>query len=191
MIINPYWYAVAGQSTLAFLENIPRHDLTNAVGIAGSSVSFCPITASLSLPLGNAYFGWRNTASTTYSFNFSVGLYSLNGSTLSRFNQFSRSFSFTGSTAATTFQTWLSMIVSQASTMLPGQYWLGLYFNPNHAQSKFGIQAAGSESLGYTGSNPAYARMSVTTSAMPVSVATSDLTSFSEGTKIPYVLLTS
>lgn len=191
MIINPYWYALAGQSTLAFLENIPRHDITRSVTIAGSSVSFCPITAVQSLPLSAAYFGWLNTASTTYSFNFSVGFYSLTGSTLSQFNQFSRSFSFTGSTAATTFQTWVSMVVSQASTMLPGQYWMGLYFNPNHAQPKFGLLGAGSESVGYAGTNPAYARMSVSTSAMPASVAIADLTPFSEGTRLPYVLLTS
>lgn len=172
-----------------FLENIPRHNISRSITINGTSVSFCPLTNPQSFVLNQAYFGMMIQVSTTFSFNFTAALYSLNGSTLSRFNQFTRSFSYTGATGVTTFQTWVSMVLSAASTLAAGQYWLGLYFNPINNQPKFGtLGLAGS--LAYTGSNPAYARMSVSTAAMPASVAISDLTQFSEGTRLPYVLLT-
>jgi hypothetical protein len=74
---------------------------------------------------------WANT---TASVSIALGLYSLTGNTLSLLN----SASFTSvysSTAATSVQSWFSFTGFNASTIIPGTWYWGVWFSTNTSLS--------------------------------------------------------
>ena len=177
---------------LNFFQNInsPNFDIFTSVNHGslsffgfnlGDSISF----NTLNLPV-NINNDGVNTASSTYR----IGLYSLNGSTLSLANSISGSSTFTDINNPVAL--YISMTATSATqNITPGTWYFGI------------LVSTGGHSDGYIFGhdliNPGNAfpagfiagRMTASTTAMPGSIATSDLDiTGSDAMQYPYILLT-
>lgn len=158
--------------------------------INNATVSFFPMNFydSISLNTFNIGVAWSTTNSNG-TVSASYGLYSLNGSSLSLANSWSRSISRTSGGAAS--NGFLSATATSATqNITPGTWWIGIHLSVE-SNTKFSIQ-------GYSGVDPENAfpggfiggAMTVSTNAIPVSVATSDLdTTGNDAMFVPTMLI--
>ena len=152
--------------------------------ISNATLTFVPISPSDSISWATANIIAGNGGTGTRS--LSIGLYSLTGSTLSLAN------SISGSKDASFAVGYFSLTaISAAQNITPGNWWLGMMIS-TAGQSNFTIR-------GNNQINPANAfaggfiqgRMTVSTSVLPSSYATSDLdTTGSDAFFTPIIILT-
>ena len=155
--------------------------------ISNGTLSFVPFELADSISLLTMNLGISNS-SANITYTFSVGLYSLNGSSLSLANSLSASQSKSNSVIG-----YFSMTAtSAAQNITPGNWWFGIL-----------VSTGGNSSvalIGQTTVNPGNAfpggfiggRMTASTSALPTSYATSDLdVTGSDAMNIPMIILNS
>lgn len=150
--------------------------------MSNGTLSFCPMILEDSISIGTLNLYIQQAANGTRT--FSIGLYSLTGSTLSIINSWSqtynsRAYYFTCSNT------------SANQNITPGTWWLGLLVSTSGTSNAF--------IYGQTSINPANAfpggfiggRMSDSTNALPSSYATSDLDiTGNDAMFVPFILLT-
>src|SRR3990167_9127146 len=141
------------------------------VRISNGTLSFFPfnVEQSISWSILNFHHS-RSGASMTHTFN--VGLYSLNGATLSMANSISRTFSSSGAGG----RGFVSMSdVSSAQNITPGTWFLGiLAFTGGNSGFDFGGNTSPDTANAFPGGFIG-GRMTASTAALPASYATADL----------------
>lgn len=136
-----------------------------------------PLSISFGFPVVLVGRG-ANNATRSGSATYRLGLYSMNANTLSLANSASRSETWGGANTSTV---WLSMATSATQNITPGTWYLGLVISS-------GTNVAGGQTINIWGNelvlnNAGNAipggfvdgRMTVSTGAMPASIATSEL----------------
>ena len=179
----------AANPQLQFFENFPGHLGALNAGISDNTLSVHAVNIPLSISFNNVVVLLAKTDGppSANTNEYSFGLYSLNGSTLSLANSASASTVFGGVNATS----WLSFATSATQNITPGAWYFALLVNnssgPNNAL------------YGNSSINPANAipggflmgRMTASTGAMPASIATSDLDiTGSDATRQPYIIIT-
>ena len=193
------WAGTGGTSAanpqLQFFENFPGHlgaafgaNSINTLSIHAVNI---PLSLSFNYPVALITRG-ANNATRQGGVSMKVGLYSLNGSTLSLANSASGTASWAGANTSTV---WVSMVTSATQNITPGAW----YFAMLNSSS---TNAAGAANFGFyinSSINPANAipggflmgRMTASTNAMPGSIATSDLDiTGSDATRQPFIIIT-
>lgn len=131
-------------------------------------------------------------------YSVSFGLYSLNGSTLSLANSASAASDITLNQSA---RSWLTMITSATQDITPGN-WYFAFIHSSASSGSHGYMARNAKHNLGVNDNSAYGGpffdgyLSVSTGAMPASIATSDMikdeATANEGITLhPYILITS
>mgnify|MGYP001565128131 CR=1 FL=1 len=166
----------------------------NAIGNLGRAVSvgtlsFIPFSVRdsisfVTMNIGISYSGTNTSQGQTYS----IGLYSLNASSLSLAN------SISGSTTATSgnILQYISMTATSATqNVTPGNWWFGILVSTTNGTSRLSLLGGGtvSPANAFPGSFIG-GRMTDSTNALPSSIATSalDITG-SDAMNIPMILL--
>lgn len=178
---------------LQFFENLPGKDGAGYVGISQQILSVhavnIPLSVSFNYPVILLSHSDDGLNLATRSFSF--GLYSMNGSTLSLAN--SASGEFDVPLVASQFFSWHSLATSATQNISPGPWYFALNFNTA------GVNATNFAVFGNSSINPGNAvpggflmgRMTAATTAMPASIATSDLDiTASDALRQPYVIIT-
>lgn len=183
--------AAAANPQLQFFENFPGHLGAAFYARSRATLSVHAVNIPLSISFNNVIFLAGVTYASSRSLSIEFGLYSLNGSTLSLANSASRQLTF--SEASTN---WMSMVTSATQNITPGTW----YFALNQVSSATDAGLDGNMSFyGNSSINPANAipggflmgRVTASTTAMPASIATSDLDiTGSDAIRQPYIILT-
>jgi hypothetical protein len=178
--------------------------------VAPIAVPHYAAVSAVDIFLSNTYSATNGGSSQNQSLSVSLGIYSLNVSTLSLISAVTQSTlcSVTGSTSSVSFQGLKNFPQPLASVAVvaPGNYWVAI--GSSTASAGHAIAAAfsngiysfaGSQSLykGPFGASTAASQcyrpgagiMSVTSSAVPVSIALSDISNLAGNTGIPIVNL--
>lgn len=174
---------------LDFEYNFPNINRSIS-GINAVSLTFVPfhIRDSISWSIFNMPITYQAT-DTTHAQSLSVGLYTLNGSTLSLMN----SISGTNTFSTANIGRFISLTATSATQNLtPGNYWFGILLSTSNGTSRLSIWGASLPSannafpVGFVGG-----AMTASTNALPTAYSTSDLdTTGIDGLLIPYILLT-
>jgi hypothetical protein len=184
----------AADPQLQFFENFPGKDgaAFNAISLNTLSVHAVNIPLSLSFNYPVLLFTrGANDATRQGGASIQFGLYSLNVSTLSLENSASNTVSWLGANSSTL---WISLVTSATQNITPGAW----YFALNVSSSTNNAGAAnfrlfGNSSINPGNANPAMVmgRMTVSTNAIPASIATSDLDiTGSDATRQSYIIIT-
>lgn len=144
-----------------------------------------------SLSFNNVAMILSASGTTAKTLSISLGLYSLTGSTLSLANSASQSTNPTANQLS-----WVSLVTSTTQNITPGNWYFGfLISTSNNSLVSFMGRAIGIATFGSQGGAFVRGRLSVSTSALPSSIATSDLVK--EGAvagatpnRHPYILIT-
>ena len=155
--------------------------------ISNGTLSFVPFELADSISFLTMNLGISNS-SANMTYTFSVGLYSLTGSSLSLANSISASISRSNSVRG-----YFSLTAtSAAQNITPGNWWFGILVSTGGNSDI--------ELIGQTTVNPLNAfpgafiggRMTASTAALPASYATSDLdTTGDDAMNIPMIILSS
>ena len=179
---------------LNILENFPLlHSNSNNV-VNANSLSIQGVYIPGSISFNNLAVIISGSGGVSENFSLSLGLYSLNGSTLSLANSASRA---TALTLNQTMFSWLTMATSATQDITPGNWWLGIVVSTSLGSSFSLIRCRGA-----TISNAIYGgpfirgSYSTSTNGLPISMITSDLSK--EGAdagasrnRAPYILISS
>ena len=174
---------------LQFFENFPGHLGVGTGVYSHFTMSVHAVNIPLSISFNNvAILFTGDVAATSHTRNNTAlfGLYSLNGSTLSLANSASTTWSYNASLSS-----WITFQTSATQNISPGAWYFAL---------NVGTGTTGSGRL-YINSSIApgnaipggflMGRMTVSTGAMPASIATSDLDiTGSDAIRQPYIILT-
>lgn len=183
--------ATAADPQLQFFENFPGH-LGAAFGGSGSNMtlSIHAVNIPLSLSFNQVVFLFshqKEAGSRSVSNHF--GLYSLNGGTLSLANSAGGSYTFPDNATSTL---WRTMATSATQNITPGAWYFAFMESLGGNSGSWGWLINSSV-------NPANAipggflmgRMTVSTGAMPASIATSNLDiTGRDATRQPYIIIT-
>src|SRR3990167_1446793 len=187
--------SAAADPQLQFFENFPGHFGAAFGANSINTLSVHAVNIPLSISFNNAIAlitRGANNATRQGGASMRIGLYSLNGSTLSLANSASGTVSWIGANTSTV---WVSMVTSATQNITPGAW----YFAMLNSSS---TNAAGAANFGFfinSSINPANAipggflmgRMTASTNAIPASIATSDLdVTGSDATRQPYIIIT-
>jgi hypothetical protein len=163
---------------LNFAKNL-QYPPNDNMAIAAATMSFVPINlvGSISFLTMNLLMNYGATASQTMS----IGLYSLNGVSLSLVN------SISGSDTCPAAIHYMSLTATSAtSNIIPGTWWLGLLISNT-------CSLYGAFTLNPTNAFPGgfiQGRMKASTSALPANIEISNLNVTGSGTMFsPYILL--
>ena len=182
---------------LQFFENFPGKDFATVLGgmsIATLSVHAVniPLSLSFNYPV-MLYSRAANNATRQGGASIQFGLYSLNASTLSLANSASNTVSWLGANSS---NLWISLITSATQNITPGAWYFAFNISSstnNAGAANFGMYI--NESV----LNPANAfpggilmgRMTVSTAAMPASIATSELDiTGGDALRNPFIIIT-
>ena len=191
----PVSVTTAADPQLQFFENFPGKDGAEFFNLSQRTMSVhavnIPLSLSFGVPVMLLTVGATDaTRSATITIN--LGLYSLNGSTLSLANSASGSWTNAGSNTSTV---WVSMVTSATQNITPGAWYWGVagFMNANAGAD---YQAFwGNSSINPGNASPVFIRgrrtVSNATGVMPASIATSELDiTGSDATRQPYVIIT-
>ena len=179
---------------LNIFENIPVfHKVKNDILIiTQSNLKIHAVDIPGSISFNTIAFLLSASGTTAKTLTLSFGLYSLNGSTLSLANSASRS------TAPTANQfSWVTLETSATQDITPGSWYFGI-ITSSSGNSRFSLLMASNPEAGITGpyGGPFLRGINkTTTSALPASIATSDLVKEggAEGSigysRVPYILI--
>ena len=179
----------AADPQLQFFENFPGHFGAAHVVMSNATLSVHAVNIPLSISFNNVVFLYSIASLSSRTHTFHFGLYSLNGSTLSLANSASATISVSSNEAVIS---WVSMITSATQNITPGAW----YFAFNRASTS---NVSGGAILANSSINPGNAipgnflmgRMTASTTAMPASIATSDLDiTGSDAIRQPYIIIT-
>ena len=186
----------AADPQLQFFENFPGHlgDPT-FVGISNGTLSIHAVNIPLSISLNFPVILMRRSASISAGSlrnALQFGLYSLNGSTLSLANSAEAILNIASSTATAAFTSWISFATSKTQNITPGAWYFAI--NQFTQSTNYAIAFYGNSSLNPVNAIPGgflLGRMTVSTNAIPDSIATSalDITG-SDATRQPYIIIT-
>ena len=164
----------AANPQLQFFENFPGKHGGALLLASLNTLSIHAVNIPLSLSFNYPVIGWGRGASTSGSgaATFSLGLYSLTGSTFSLANSASASDSFVSCSA--NYFVWVSLITSATQNISPGPWYFA--YNIRQAGGAIG-NFYGVNPVNPVNANPAMirGRMTASTNALPASIATSDL----------------
>ncbi len=138
------------------------------------------------LSMNNVVLLLSATGTTARSLTVQFGLYSMNANTLTLLNSASKSSAVAGATSV-----WISMVTSATTAINPGVYYLGINALSGAAAGMLfyansSIAAAGAAPGGFL-----RGRVTASTNAMPVSIATTDLDNIgSDAERQFYIILT-
>ncbi len=168
---------------LQYFENIPGKDLFQ-IGVSFATLSVHAVNIPLSVSFNNlAVLGQGLIATGSVTMHF--GLYSLNGGTLSLANSASGS-----ATYESTSPQWISFATSATQNISPGAWYFAVN-KPGDNVSQLILH--GNSSGGPLNAQPVFirGRMTVSTAAMPATIATSELDiTGSDASRQPYVIIT-
>lgn len=187
----------AANPQLQFFENFPGHLGANFNGLSNNTLSVHAVNIPLSLSFNTPVVLFR--AQTLVSTDFTataqvyLGLYSLNGSTLSLAN--SASASSTYSSNGGQFTSWMSLNTSATQNITPGTWYFGIVGSiSGSGGGGIGFPLWGNSSINPGNAIPGgflMGRMTASTTAMPASIATSDLDiTGSDAIKQLYIIIT-
>ena len=174
--------AVAADPQLQFFENFPLKGGQQLQIYSNGTVSVHAVNIPLSLSFN--YPVVLASMSTAGSMTLQFGLYTKNDATLSLLNSASRA------VTAAAGLSWLSMATSTTQNITPGGYYFAFNVLSSGASS---ISFLGNNSYGLPNNPPVVVkgRMTVSTNAMPGSIATSDITAVNPGAnRHPYIIIT-
>lgn len=174
----------AANPQIQFYQNFERYKINANVAYSNGRLSLHHVEIPLSLSFNNVVLLVSNSGNGTRSFSF--GLYSLNASSFSLANSASASWA-PGAGA----YSWISLATSATQNITPGQWWFAVNVRSS-GSSSFSLGMQSSMNPANAIGNPPYvARMTVSTAAMPGSIATSalDITG-SDAFRQPYVIIT-
>ena len=160
--------------------------LNNKLGIGQASLSFFPLNIRDSISWATMNIVLSQSAAGGKTNSVSIGLYSLNGSTLSLANSISASQTFNAGV-----EYYMSLTAtSTAQNITPGTWWFGFLISTSGAnRSLIGGRAGALGENAFPGSFIG-GRMTASTAALPATVATSDLDiTDSDAMFVPYILL--
>ena len=129
-----------------------------------------------------------NQGNTSRSMLINIGLYSYSGSTLSLANSASANQNFTANGV-----NWITLATSAAQNITPGNWWFAFLFDSATASNSI-VGTSHNFSAGGIGGPFIHGFLSVTTNALPTSIATSDLSPDGSSTTNsdmfrPYILI--
>ena len=176
---------------LQFFENFPGHLGAANVAYSDGTLSIHAVNIPLSISFNQviALMSFSSAALSNWSGVVQLGLYSLNGSTLSLANSASQQLNI-----ATTAHSWISMVTSATQNISPGAWYFGFNVFTNGVLPHTSASFYANSSI-----NPANAipggflmgRVTASTNAMPASIATSDLDiTGSDAIRQPYIIIT-
>lgn len=181
----------AANPQLQFFENFMGKAGAANVAYSNGTLSIhavnIPLSISFNYPI--VIMSVSSAALSALSGTLQFGLYSLNGSTLSLANSASNTVEHTDSAFS-----WYSMVTSATQNISPGNWYFGLNFftggiATDHSSASFHMNSSvnpGNANIGMV-----QGRMSASTTAMPSSIATSDLDiTGSDANRQPYIILT-
>jgi len=189
-----YSSSAAVNAQLQFFENFPGKDGAVFASFSASTLSVHAVNIPLSLSFNKPVVLLSQSGSgaiISRSISISFGLYSLNGGTLSLANSASGGVTISGANSSIS---WVSLVTSAAQNITPGAW----YFAQIIGTSKGLGGGATLNFLGNSSINPGNAipglvqgRMTVSTGAMPGTIATSELDiTGSDAIRQHYIILT-
>jgi hypothetical protein len=179
--------SAAANPQLQFFENFPGHlGGSSHIFQNDSSLHVHAINIPLSLSFNYPVILFNKSNTNTDSVKWSLGLYSLTGSTLSLANLGSFTSTYTGQSG----QSWHSFITSATQNITPGTWYLALL----ETNRPSGLGFVGNSSINPGNAIPGgflMGRLSFTVTVMPASIATSDFDiTGSDAIQTPYVIIT-
>ena len=159
------------------------------INISNGTLSFFPFLIRDSISIGTFNILIEYGASSSKTQTFSLGLYSLTGSTLSIANSWSGT---AGSTGTASARLWVSLTAtSAAQNITPGAWWFGMLVSTSNQSA---ITFLGGSNINPANAFPAgfyVGRMTDSTNALPSSYATSNLDiTGSDAIGVPNIILT-
>ena len=187
----PQGVTTAADPQLQFFENFPGKDVMNTILYSNSILSVHAVNIPLSLSFNYPVFllfeqGGNATRSASVSISF--GLYSLNGATLSLANSASGGTTWEG-VQTSTF--WMSLATSTTQNITPGAWYFAV--NASATGPSILFRFYGNSSINPENAAPVLVRgrMTVSTGAMPGSIATNELDiTGSDAIRQPYIIIT-
>ena len=176
---------------LQFIENFKNKDGAAYVAYSNGTLSIQAVNIPLSLSFNYpaVLMSVSSAALSALSATVQLGLYSLNGSTLSLANSASNTIQHTNSA-----NFWYSMVTSTTQNITPGTWYFGInLFTGGIATDHSSASFFGNSSINPGNAIPTLlmARMTASTNAIPASIATSDLDiTGSDIIRQPYVIIT-
>lgn len=177
---------------LQFFENFPQHLAILTQGYSNGTLSIMAVNIPLSISFGNviAPMSISSAALSALSGTLQFGLYSLNGATLSLANSASNTVRHDAQSA----NSWYSMVTSATQNITPGPWYFGVnFFTGGIATDHSSASFYNSPDENFGNAQPIFhrGRMTVSTNAMPTSIATADLdVTGSDSNKQPYIIIT-
>ena len=175
--------AVGGDPQLQFFENMPGRDGAAYNGFSNGTLSIHAVNIPLSLSFNNVVvlMSFSSAVGSLFTGTIQFGLYSLNAGTLSLANSASQSLGAIN-------LAWLTIQTSATQDITPGNWYFVAFANTVTCVQNSIRSAGGGAYLG-----PFFlGQYSTTTSAIPTSIATSDL--LKDGAsggiaQMPYILI--
>lgn len=160
-----------------FFENFPGHLGVAFRNQSNGIISVNAVNIPLSIEFNNVVMLMNRSASLSAGslrHILQFGLYSMNGGTLSLANSAGTTLSIHSSDAPASFNSWISLATSATQNITPGQW----YFASNIVtqSTNHGVSFLGNSSYAPANANLGafhMGRMTVSTAAMPASIATS------------------
>lgn len=181
---------------LNIFENMALIDCTQLFSVPNLSLFLNGVCIPGNIAFNTPWLLLSNTQTGTFTRSISLGLYTRTGSTLTLVNSASGTTTISGAGTAC----WISLATSAASTITPGNYWFGVLAsftsgNPSLFGAQTNVVAIGTLwKLGAPGGLFVRGCLSVSTTALPSSIATADC--LKEGgstvlasTYMPYILI--
>lgn len=186
------FYSVSGVNPqLQFFENYPGKNGAAYNGFSNGTLSIHAVNIPLSLSFNYpvVLMSVSSAALSALSGTIQLGLYSLNVGTLSLANSASQSVGEGGSA-----NSWYSMATSATQNITPGAWYFGInFFTGGIATDHSSASFFGNSSINPLDASPVFlrGRMTVSTNAMPATLATSELDiTGSDIIRQPYILIT-
>ena len=182
--------AAAANPQLQFFENFPGHLGASFINHSLNTLSIHAVNIPVSISFNSVVvLVCNNNTFLVRTHNYSFGLYSLTGSTLSLANSAPVSFAYSQPGVAQ--QSWRSFATSAIQNITPGTWYFALV---PAATGDAGVDLYGNSSIAPGNAIPGgflMGRMTVSTGAMPASIATSDMDiTGSDATRQPYIIIT-
>lgn len=175
--INPFIFGtVASYASVPYWENFNARPIFALNNTAVSSVVLQKVTVSVAVPW-NKPIVWAMNDQTNSAIPYgtiSLGLYTKTGATLSLLNSASQSMS---GTTTVPWGSWFTMVTSAASTISAGVYYLGWVASAGTASVSLDYgKAVGNGGQSTSSAASLQGNVTVGTSSLPGSIATSDVT---------------
>jgi hypothetical protein len=173
----------ATYNTLQYFENFPAKEAAGVIAYSNGTMSIQEVNFPLQVAFKTPVMLLTQSSTQVRTFTILLGLYTMNGGTLSLMN------SASGSPTFVNAYSYVSLATSATQNITPGQYYLAMnILSAGNSSGSF----FGASSINPGNAFPGFfkARMTVSTNAMPTSLATSGLdVTGSDVTRQPYIII--